>query len=97
LAEAHRTQPSAGRSISPSGKHAIEEVHQVPTAEQVRALQGADVAIRVSPEAGGELVEGRLVGTLVADDGLFVFVEPWGEPGRRFSCHYHHIASIEPR
>ena len=69
----------------------------MPTAEEIRALQGTDVAIRVVPEAGGEVVEGRLMGTLMAADGLFVFVEPRGQPGRRFSCHYHHIASIKPK
>ena len=67
----------------------------MPTAEEIRDLQGVDVAIRVTPEAGGEVVEGRMMGTLMAADGLMVFVEPRGRPGQRFSCHYHHIASIE--
>ena len=60
---------------------------------QIAARNGA--LHRVTPEAGGEVVEGRMMGTLMAADGLMVFVEPRGRPGQRFSCHYHHIASIE--
>jgi len=54
----------------------------VPTADEIRELQGVDVAIRVTPEAGGEVVEGRLMGTLMAADGLIVFVEPRDNPGK---------------
>jgi hypothetical protein len=67
------------------------------TADEVRALAGRQVSLRLAPEAGGEVVEGRLVGTLDAADGLVVVVEPEGSPGRRFSCNYQHIAVLEPR
>jgi hypothetical protein len=66
------------------------------TADEVRVLAGRQVSLRLTPEAGGEVVEGRLVGTLDAADGLVVVVEPEGSPGRRFSCNYQHIAVLEP-
>lgn len=69
----------------------------VPTADEIRALKGADVSVRLSPEAGGEVVEGRLVGTLEADDGLVVVIQPEQDPTRRFSCNYQQIASVERR
>jgi hypothetical protein len=67
----------------------------VPTTEEIRALTGAEVVVRLRPEAGGELVEGRLVGTLDAADGMVVVVQPKADPDRRFSCNYQHIASME--
>lgn len=67
----------------------------MPTAAEIRELQGADVAVRLVPEAGGELIEGRLVGTLDADDGMVVVVEPRSAPDRRLSWNYQHIAAIE--
>jgi hypothetical protein len=69
----------------------------MPTADEIRALRGSEVAIRLVPQAGGEAVEGRLVGTLDADDGLVVVVEPSGVPGKRLSYNYQHIARIERR
>ena len=66
----------------------------MPTASEVQALEGRTVAIRLVEQAGGETVEGRLVGTLEAADGLVVVVEPKGEPGKRFSCNYQHISTI---
>src|SRR2546430_15078638 len=69
----------------------------MPTAEEIRALEGSDVSIRLAPQAGGESVEGRLVGTLAADDGLVGVVEPRSDPGRRLSYNYQHIAAIERR
>jgi hypothetical protein len=69
----------------------------VPTAAEIRRLQGAEVSVRLVPEAGGELIEGRLVGTLDAADGMVVVVEPRSAPDRRFSCNYQHIATIERR
>jgi hypothetical protein len=69
----------------------------MPTASEIRSLRGSDVTIRLSPQAGGESVEGRLVGTLEADDGLVVVVEPRTDPGARLSYNYQHIASIEAR
>jgi hypothetical protein len=71
------------------------QYERVPTVDEIRALQGADVTLRLVPQAGGELVEGRLVGTLDAADGLVVVVQPKGAPERRFSCNYQHVASIE--
>jgi hypothetical protein len=67
----------------------------MPTVDEIRALNGSDVSIRLVPEAGGETVAGRLVGTLDAADGLVVIVEPRDSPERRFSCNYQHIATIE--
>ena len=69
----------------------------MPTADEIRALRGSEVAIRFVPEAGASAVEGRLVGTLEAADGLVVVVEPSGDPGGRLSYNYQHIATIEPR
>ena len=69
----------------------------MPTAAAIREFQGAEVRLRLVPEAGGEEVEGRLVGTLDAADGMVVVVEPRTAPDRRFSCNYQHIASIERR
>jgi hypothetical protein len=67
------------------------------TPDEVRALTGRQVFLRLTPEAGGEVVEGRLLGTLDAADGLVMVVEPEGSPGRRFSCNYQHIAVLEQR
>ncbi len=69
----------------------------MPTADEIRALEGAEVQIHLVPQAGGEAVEGRLVGTLEADDGLVVVVEPRSAPGGRLSYNYQHIAAIERR
>ncbi len=69
----------------------------MPTADELRALRGADVSITLKPEAGSQVVEGRLVGTLEAADGLVVVVQPHGDSERRFSCNYQHIASVERR
>ena len=66
----------------------------MPTTEEIRALTGSEVVVRLRPEAGGEVVEGRLVGTLDAADGMVVVVQPNAEPERRFSCNYQHIASM---
>jgi hypothetical protein len=69
----------------------------MPTVEEIQALNGADVALRLVPGAGGQAVEGRLVGTLDAADGLVVFIEPAGDPGGRLSYNYQHIAAITRR
>jgi hypothetical protein len=69
----------------------------MPTVEEIQALNGFDVAVRLTPGAGGQSVEGRVVGTLDAADGLVVFIEPAGEPGKRLSYNYQHIATIERR
>jgi hypothetical protein len=69
----------------------------VPTSGEIRELEGTDVWLRLVPEAGGGVVEGRLVGTLDAADGMVVVVQPRTEPDRRFSCNYQHIATIERR
>ena len=55
------------------------------------------MSVRLAPQAGGEVVEGRLVGTLEADDGLVVVIQPEGDPARRFSCNYQHIVAVERR
>ncbi len=69
----------------------------MPTADEIRALRGGDVQVQLAPQAGGEAVEGRLVGTLEADDGLVVVLEPVSAPGGRVSYNYQHIAAIERR
>jgi hypothetical protein len=69
----------------------------MPTADQIRELTGRRVSLRLIPEAGGETVQGRLAGTLEAADGLVVVIEPEGSSGRRFSCNYQHIATLEER
>lgn len=69
----------------------------VPTTDEIRALRGAEVSVRLAPQAGGEVVQGRLVGTLEADDGLVVVIQPEGDPTRRFSCNYQHIEAVERR
>jgi hypothetical protein len=69
----------------------------MPTVDEIRALEGADVALTLADAAGGDALEGRVVGTLDAADGLVVFIEPAGEPGGRRSYNYQHIATIAPR
>lgn len=69
----------------------------MPTIEEIQALNGADVAVQLTPGGGGNAVEGRLVGTLDAADGMVVFIEPAGEPGGRLSYNYQHIAAITRR
>ena len=69
----------------------------MPTVDEIQALRGADVALLLTPGAGGHAVEGRVVGTLDAADGLVVFIEPANEPGGRLSYNYQHIATIERR
>jgi hypothetical protein len=67
----------------------------MPTTDEIRALTGQRVLLRLVPEAGGETVEGRLAGTLEAADGLVVVIEREAAPERRFSCNYQHIAVLE--
>jgi hypothetical protein len=67
----------------------------MPTVEEIEALKGADVAVQLTEGAGGHALEGRMVGTLEAADGLVVFIEPADEPGGRLSYNYQHIAAIE--
>jgi hypothetical protein len=69
----------------------------MPTVSDIKSLEGAEVAIRLTPAAGGEALDGRLVGTLESADGLVVFIEPSTQPGGRLSYNYQHIATIEPR
>ena len=75
--------------------HRPRQYEGVATADEIRALEGAEVTLHLVPQAGGDVVKGRLVGTLEAADGLVVVVQPGAEPERRFSCNYQHIASIE--
>jgi hypothetical protein len=74
-----------------------QEVVTMATPDEVRSLTGRQVFLRLTQDAGGEAVEGRLVGTLEAADGLVMVVEPQGSPGKRFSCNYQHIAVLEQR
>lgn len=69
----------------------------MPTIEELQALKGADVAVQLTESAGGQAVEGRMVGTLDAADGLVVFIEPASRPGARLSYNYQHIAAIARR
>ena len=79
---------AAARSESMYGSAVI-------TADEIRALEGADVSVRLVAQAGGEVVVGRLVGTLDADDGLVVVIQPEGDSDRRLSYNYQHIASVQ--
>jgi hypothetical protein len=69
----------------------------VATAEDIQALNGEEVSIRLVPAAGGATIEGRVVGTLDAADGLVVVVAPKDAPEQRFTCNYQHIDTIERR
>jgi hypothetical protein len=69
----------------------------MPTVDEIKALEGADVALKLSDVAGGDALEGRVVGTLDAADGLVVFIEPADEPGTRRSYNYQHIETIAAR
>jgi hypothetical protein len=69
----------------------------MPTVEEIEALLGADVMVQLADGAGGQAIEGRIVGTLDAADGLVVVIEPAGQPGGRLSYNYQHIATIERR
>jgi hypothetical protein len=69
----------------------------MPTVEEIQALRGADVAVQLTPSGGGQAIEGRVVGTLDAADGLVVIIEPASEPDKRLSYNYQHIATIERR
>jgi hypothetical protein len=61
----------------------------------MRELTGRTVTLRLTPAAGGGTVEGKVVGTLESADGLVIFVEPPGQPGRRISCHHQHVGAVE--
>jgi hypothetical protein len=67
----------------------------MPTIDEIRALEGGPVRVRLSPQAGGDQIQGRLVGTLDAADGMVVFIEPSDAQGRKLSYNYQHIVSIE--
>jgi hypothetical protein len=69
----------------------------MPTVEEIDALLGADVRVRLAEAAGGEAIDGRVVGTLAAADGLVVVIEPAGQPNGRLTFNYQHIAAIERR
>jgi hypothetical protein len=70
------------------------EEESMPTVQEIEALKGADVAVQLTSTAGGQALQGRVVGTLDAADGMVVFIEPAGEPGGRLSYNYQHIANI---
>lgn len=67
-----------------------------PTIEQIRTLEGRPVRVRLTEPGGGGQVDGVLVGTLDAADGMVVFIESPRAPGRRLSYNYQHLLSIEP-
>lgn len=64
----------------------------MPTADDLRALKGETVTLQLTPAGGGGQVEGRLVGTLDAADGLVIIVEP--AVGGRVSLNYQHVAEL---
>ena len=72
-------------------------LHRMPTADEIKSFEGANVALQLADAAGGDALEGRVVGTLDAADGMVVFIEPAGEPGGRRSYNYQHIAAIRRR
>jgi hypothetical protein len=67
----------------------------MPSAAEIRELRGKTVTLRLTEAGGGGTVKGRVVGTLDAADGMVIFVEPPGEPGRRISCHHQHVEAVE--
>ncbi len=69
----------------------------MPTLEEIQALKGADVTLQLASSAGGHALEGRIVGTLDAADGMVVFIEPADKPGSQLSYNYQHIATIRSR
>lgn len=65
--------------------------------EEVRKHVGQRVTLTLSPGVeGGPSVTGHLTGVIEAADGLVVFVEPEGSPGKKLSFHYHYILGITP-
>lgn len=65
------------------------------TEAEARGLVGRQVRLRLTPAGGGAAISGKLVGTLEAADGLVLFLEPPGEPGKRVTCHYQHVEAVE--
>jgi hypothetical protein len=62
----------------------------MPTADELRELKGRDVRLRLRD---GAEVEGSVVGTLDAADGLVVVLDRADRPGIRFTCNYQEIAA----
>lgn len=66
----------------------------LPTDEELRALAGSRVVVRLTPAGGGHELTGERVGTLDAADGLVVYVN---DGQRTHSVHSQHIAEVEKR
>ena len=61
------------------------------TPEDVRALVGKRVVLKLTPDAGMPEARGRVVGKIESLDGLVAVLEPDDNPSVRRSIHYHHI------
>lgn len=69
----------------------------MPTAQEVRTLQGPERDHSAGAAGGGDVVGGRIIGLLEAEDGFAVLVELLSAPGRRLTYHFQHIATVERR
>jgi hypothetical protein len=67
----------------------------MPSPAELRELRGRTVTLVLTPAGGGGTLKGRVVGTLDAADGMVLFVEPLGQPGRRITCHHQHVEAVE--
>lgn len=65
------------------------------TETEARQLTDKQVTLRLTSAGGGGSVSGTVVGTLEAADGLVLFLEPDGQPGKRVTCHHQHVAEVE--
>lgn len=65
----------------------------MPTADDLRALVGRTVSLRLTPAGGGGQVDGRVVGTLDAADGMVVVLAP-GDGAKRVSINYQHVDEV---
>ena len=65
--------------------------------EDVRALVGKRVVLKLTPDAGmpGPEVRGRVVGKIESLDGLVAVLEPEETPTVRRSIHYHYIVDAK--
>jgi hypothetical protein len=66
----------------------------MPSDEELRGLVGSQVSVQLTPAGGGGRLEGEVVGTLEAADGLVVYVK---DGQRTHTVHSQHIATVERR
>ncbi|OLE76277.1 MAG: hypothetical protein E6I40_08290 [Chloroflexi bacterium] len=63
------------------------------TADELKALVGRRVALELAPASGEREIQGRVLGTIDASDGLVLVLEPERIPGMRRTVHSHHVRS----